>query len=160
LADDSTKSRFRLQDLPDGDLSLNVDFSDGPTLGRSFALYYNQTKLGRLEISPSYPYSTQSPKVYTSIEIDWARFIGFDELTDFLNAIVIHVASGRDPQNNEGSAAWRNIHYALTKTLWDNYRVSQYDQPDDTDWGELNLRFQGTATFYIQRKDAPARRSA
>ena len=31
LADEFTKSRFRLQDLPDGDLSLNVDHSSGPT---------------------------------------------------------------------------------------------------------------------------------
>jgi hypothetical protein len=55
-----------LQDLPDGDLRLNVDFSDGPRLGRSFALYYNQTELGRLEIRPGYGYSTESPKVITS----------------------------------------------------------------------------------------------
>jgi hypothetical protein len=45
LAEKFTKSRFRLQDLPDGDLSLNVDFSSGPTLGRSFAIYYNQTRV-------------------------------------------------------------------------------------------------------------------
>ena len=75
-----TASRFRLQDLPDGDLSLNVDTSDGPTLGRSFAIYFNQTRVGRLEISPRYDYRSDIPKVYTNVEIDWGRF--FSALTD------------------------------------------------------------------------------
>jgi hypothetical protein len=47
--------------------------------------------------------------------------------------------------------------YALTHTLWDNYRLSQYDAPDDEDWGELNVSFRGTANFYLDRRDAPAR---
>ena len=37
LADKYVASRFRLQDLPDGDLKLNVDFDDGAVLGRAFA---------------------------------------------------------------------------------------------------------------------------
>lgn len=84
LADDFTASRFRLQDLPKGDLSLNVDFSSGPTLGRAFAIYYNQTNIGRLEINPTYDYTSASPKVFTNLEIDWARFIGYTELMEFL----------------------------------------------------------------------------
>jgi hypothetical protein len=52
---------------------------------------------------------------------------------------------------------WQSINRALTETLWNNYRISQYDQPDFDDWGELNLSFHGTADFYIDRKDAPAR---
>jgi hypothetical protein len=46
LTDEYTASRFRLQDLPDGDLRLNADFSSGPTIGRSFAIYHNQTRIG------------------------------------------------------------------------------------------------------------------
>jgi hypothetical protein len=74
LADEFTASRFRLQDLPAGDLSLNVDFSHGPVLGRSFAIYYNQTRVGRLEITSGYKYTTE---VHTNIEIDSARFFWF-----------------------------------------------------------------------------------
>jgi hypothetical protein len=73
--------RFRLQELPDGDVRLNVDYDSGPILGRCFALYYNQTRLGRLEIHPSYGYATESPQVYTSVKIDWSRFLGYYQLT-------------------------------------------------------------------------------
>jgi hypothetical protein len=153
LADDFTHSRFRLQDLPDGDLRLNVDFDNGPSLGRCFALYYNQTRVGRLEISPGYPYTTETPLVYTSIEIDWAQFYGFDELTEFLGAIALHVTSN-DPKRAENLAARQAIMAALTQTLWGEYRISQYDRAvgDVEDWGELNVRFQGVAEFYIRRK--------
>jgi hypothetical protein len=156
LADEFTASRFRLQDLPDDDMMLNVDHSNGPTPGRAFAIYHNQTKVGRLEIHPAYKYSTESPKVHTNVEIDWARFVGFDELTEFLGAIAMHVTSP-DRKSEDYIAAGLSIQYALIKVLWYNYRVSQYDNPDDEDWGELNLSFQGTADFYIDRKDAPAR---
>jgi len=156
LADSHTESRFRLQDLPDGDISLNVDPSDGPISGRCFEIYYNQTKLGRLEIHPRYEYSAESPQVFTDIEIDWARFVGYEELTGFLGTIALHVASEAD----EGTAAGRTIDCALTKTLWENYRISQYDNTDDEDWGELSLRFQGTASFYMRRKEARARKPA
>ena len=45
------ESRFRLQDLPDDDLRLNVP-DDGPVLGRCFAVYYNQTRVGQARNSP------------------------------------------------------------------------------------------------------------
>jgi hypothetical protein len=47
----------------------------------------------------------------------------------------------------------------LTKTLWENDRISQHDA-DDEDWGELSLRFQGTASYYMHRKDVRARKPA
>jgi hypothetical protein len=44
--------------------------------------------------------------------------------------------------------------------LWDNFRVSEFDEAvDRTDeWGELIVSFHGTASCYIHRRDAPARR--
>ena len=83
LAGESIVSRFRLQDLPAGDRSLNVDYSDGPRLGRSFAIYYNQTHVGTLEIAPANKYTSENPGVNTNIQIDWARLLSFDELTNF-----------------------------------------------------------------------------
>jgi hypothetical protein len=156
LADEHTASRFRLQDLPDGDLSLNVDFSYGPTLGRSFAIYYNQTRLGRLEISPGNEYKRGVPEAYTSVEINWARFFAFVELTEFLNAIAWHVTTG-NPKSDDFRQARSSINASLTRTLWDNYRVSELDHADDQDWGELTVSFHGTASCYVDRRDAPAR---
>jgi hypothetical protein len=69
-------------------------------------------------------------------------------------------------KSNERIGAGLSINSALTKMLWDHYRISQYDKPSDNDddWGELNLSFQGTADFYVDRRDArvrvAARRSA
>ena len=156
LADEFTKSRFRLQDLPEGDVLLNVDFDSGPRLGRCFALYYNQTDIGRLEIDPSYYYTTENPNVYTSVKIEWPRFLSSHELIKILGAIAMHVTSN-NPKSVESLAAGQSIHYALTETLWREYRISQYDRPDDAeDWGELNVSFHGVAEFYMQRKNAPA----
>jgi len=154
LADEFIASRFRLQDLPDADLSLNVSFSDGPVFGRAFAIYYNQLHVGRLEIRPVYGYTIEHPKVSASVEIDCARFIGFDELTQFLGAISLHLAT----EDSDRMVANQSIQFGLTKTLWENYRISQYDQPDNDDWGELSVSFQGEARFYIERRDAPARK--
>lgn len=154
LADEYIASRFRLQDLPAGDLSLNVDFSDGPRLGRCFAIYYNQARIGRLEIRPHHKYSTNHPEVYTSFEIDWARFLGFTELTEFFEAVACHVT------NSEGNINARlSFQSALTRTLWEFYRVSEFEDANDEEqsWGEVSGGFNGIALFYIDRKDALAR---
>jgi hypothetical protein len=156
LADEFTASRFRLEDLPAGDISLNVDYSSGPTLGRSFAIYYNQTRIGGLEISPGHKYRTDLPEVYTTLQIDWARFFSYAELNEFLGAIRIHVTD----QNEDGINARQSIQSAQINTLWDNFRVSQYDHNDDEQWGELTVNFNGLAFFYIDRRDAPARRAS
>jgi hypothetical protein len=158
LAEEFIASRFRLQDLPAGDRSINVDFSDGPRLGRSFAIFHNQTHVGTLEIAPAYKYTTDNPSVLTNIQIDWARLLGFDELTGFLDAIASHVVSG-NYQSDESRDARQIVLHGLARTLWDNYRVSQYDHTDDERWGELNLSFRGTSSFYFDRRDAPARDS-
>jgi hypothetical protein len=159
LAKEYIASRFRLQDLPDLDRSINVDFSHGPVLGRCFAIYFNQTRVGRLEISPSYEYSAALPNVYTSVEIDWARFFGLFELTEFLEAIVWHVTDG-NRKGDEYRDARSSINAALIGTLWDNYRVSELDDADDQHWGELTLSFQGTASCYVHCRGAPARASS
>jgi hypothetical protein len=159
LAKEYIASRFRLQDLPDGDLSLDVDFSHGPVLGRCFAIYFNQTRVGRLEISPGYEFSAARPNVCTSMEIDWARFFGLFELTEFLEAIVWHLTDG-NRKGDDYRDARSSINAALVGTLWDHYRVSELDDADDQHWGELTLSFQGTASCYIHGRDAPARASS
>ena len=65
LADKYVGSRFRLQDLPDGQVRLNIDYDSGPMLGRCFAVYYNQTRVGRLEIHPSFPEYTTQTRMYS-----------------------------------------------------------------------------------------------
>jgi hypothetical protein len=145
--------RFRLQELPDGNMSLFAG-DDHPVPGRCFALFYNQTRLGGLEIFPSYGYTSEVPAVHAGVRIDWSRFLGFEELTHFLQTIANLVSNPR-PDSDEYIAARRAIQSAVTETLWGNYRILQYDDPDFEDWGELNVMFEGPAEKYIRiRKTA------
>jgi hypothetical protein len=157
LADDYVASRFFLQDLPDGDVRLNIGFDSGPVPGRCFALYYNQTRLGRIEIHAQYEYTTETPKVFTSVQIDWSRLLGFGTITNFLSTIADHVAAP-NPKSDEHVDAQRRIQTALTELLWDKYRISEFDRvfanEEDMDWGELNVCFRGSADWYIKRRNA------
>ena len=45
FAEDYVGSHWRLQELPDSDVRLNVSFSDGPIFGRCYAVFYNQVEL-------------------------------------------------------------------------------------------------------------------
>jgi hypothetical protein len=124
LADKFTPSPFRLQDMPDGTVSIDY-IPDGrmdPIPGRCFALYYNQTRVGRLEIHPRYNYTTETPQVYTSAQIDKARLIGSRTLTGFLSAIADHI-SDRGQMGDRRREIWETIQYALTETLWNKYLV-------------------------------------
>ena len=100
--------------------------------------------MGRLEITCGNEYTTESPEVYTNIEIDSARFFGFEELTQFLEDIALHVTNGN---SDERRNAQQGIQSALTRTLWDNYRISPHDDPDFEQWGELTVSLHGTAFF-------------
>jgi hypothetical protein len=159
FADEYVGSRFRLQELPDGDVRLNIGFDDGPVLGRCFSVYYNQTRIGRLEVHPSYfpDYTTETPQVYTSVQLDWSRLLGYRTITGFLDTIASHVTDPK-PKSDEYIAARQRIQAALTETLWANYGMSEFDRvfanEEDMDWGELNVSFHGPAEWYIMRRNA------
>ena len=156
LADKFTPSPFRLQELPDGTVSIPYvpDGSMDPIPGRCFALFHNQTRVGRLEIKPSYDYTIETPQLNTYVRIDRARLLGFRTLTDFLWTIADHV-SDRGQMSDRRSVIWETIQYAMTETLWSKYTVDYSPFIDeDLDFGELNLRFDGSAEFYIERRGA------
>ena len=159
LADRYVGSRFRLQDLPDGNVRLNVAHDSGPVAGRCFAVYYNQTRVGRLEMHPSYfpDYTTEAPQVYTSVQIDWSRLLGYRTITEFLDVIASHVTNP-SPKSDEYVSARQGIQAALTETLWANYRMSEFDRffanEEDMDWGDLNVGFHGAAEWYFTRRNA------
>ena len=62
LADEHVDSRWRLQELPETELSLHGVFDCGPIFGRSYAVFYNQVRIGELELHP-FLYSTERPKL-------------------------------------------------------------------------------------------------
>ena len=133
------ESRFRLQELPDDHLRLNVA-DDQPMFGRSFAIYYNQSLVGRLEIRSGFPeYTAQIPQVSTCVQLDWSRFLGYRTITEFLDAIASHVTNP-SPKSDEYVSARQGVQAALTEMLWDKYGIREFDRvfanEQDMDWGD------------------------
>jgi len=145
-------SPWRLQELPYTDVSRAGD--DGPTPGRAYSVFHNQMEVGKLEIHGGVFYGKEGKErdIYTRLELNWVRLLGYDEVMDFLNILATHVVDPR-PQSSEHVAATNAITAAVLKALWDSYRISEFDLPGDTDWGELELRLHGTPTFYFGRRD-------
>jgi len=98
------------------------------------------------------------------------RFVGLSDVSgvadvDLLrcaNVLLLRANSHRRSQGSgavcRGSAATNAINAAMLKTLWDSYRVSEFDLPgnDNVDWGELELRLYGTLSWYFDRRNCEA----
>jgi hypothetical protein len=152
LADEHIGGPWRLQELPDGYVRLNVDDSSGPILGRSYTIFHNQVPLGRLEISPGY--STAGPAVRTEIQLEWVRLLSFESVSGFLRDIAMHVCdktTKADLHFNVDHA----IANALTQALWQTQEITEFEDLDGQGWGELSLHLHGhVPDWYFQRRDA------
>jgi hypothetical protein len=147
---------WRLQELPEVDLSLHGDFNHGPIYGRSYAIFHNQERLGTLEISPGIQYSAETPRVITRIQLEFVRVLSFDAIRTFLTDIADHTCDLYE-NTEERFQAEQAIDRAMTEVLWRTSQVSRFRGPDFTEgYGELNLRLDGTATWYIGRRDCKA----
>jgi hypothetical protein len=156
LADPDVGGRpWRLQELPEVDLSLHGNFNYGPVYGRSYAIFYNQERVGTLEISSGFQYSSENPRVFTYIQLDLVRVFSFDTVRTFLTDIAYHTCDFR-PGTSEYFQAEQAIDRAMTEVLWHVNQVSRYGLHLGEDYGELNLRLDGTATWYVGRRDCDA----
>ena len=156
LADEHVGGPWRLQELPNTDLSLN--FSHMPDFGRRYDIFYNQVPLGTLEVSPGGGYSSQEPLVYTDINLDWVRLLAIETVRDFFHDIALHVCDA-NPRTHGYLQTRVLIDGALTKTLWRTQQITQLNF-DSQDYGELTLRLAGSAAFYLQRRQALRSRQA
>ena len=150
------ESRFRLQELPDDHLRLNVP-DDQPVFGCSFAIY-NQTRVGRLEICPSYRgYTSETPEVATSVQIDWSRFLGYHTITGFLDSVPSHVTDP-NPKSDEYVSARQGVQAALMEMLWDKYWNlavrPRFRERGGYRLGRTKWSFHGSAEGYIKRRAA------
>ena len=151
LSDEDFGSRWRLQELPDGDVRLNVNFEHGPMLGRCYDIFHNQVRLGRLEIRPGYKYGAATPAVTAEIELDMVRLLTFDNISEFINVIAMHVCV-KSPKGGEYDAG-QAIFGALIKALWDSQTITEYKDLDEPGWGELEVHLQGSASeWYFSRR--------
>jgi hypothetical protein len=149
LADDPVGSPWRLQELLDARLKLG--FRDSPNYGRRYAIFHNQVRLGTLEVH-DYFYDT-SPRVIAEIEIEDVRLLSFDSVRDFLVAIARHTCD-RALDSKEYIDAQQAIDRAMIAVLWQAVRVSEFDL--DEDYGQIDLRLEGSAEWYFRRREAPA----
>jgi hypothetical protein len=146
---------WRLQELPDAELSL--DFSDSPTHGRRYAIFHNQERLGTLEVSDFF-YRTEAPRVITRLRLDYVRLLSFDAVRNFLSAIALHTCDA-SPDSKEYSQATQAIDRAMTQALWRTQQISTFGMNGE-DWGKLDLRLDGTAGWYFERRQGLRRNRA
>jgi hypothetical protein len=150
LGDEDVGSPWRLQELPNTELSIG--FRDTPSFGRRYDIFYNQVRLGTLEIYPGYPYSAEQQTVYTAIELEWVRLLDFDTLRGFLENIASHVCNN-DTRSKEYLETRVYIDRALSRVLWQNQRITQFDF-DGQGYGELELLLEGSPVRYFDRRQA------
>jgi hypothetical protein len=151
LAQEYVGSRWRLQELPETEMRLHGVFDYGPAFGRSYAVFYNQVRLGGLELEP-FHYSADSPRVLTRIHLHDARLLPFKTIRDFFDAIAQHTCYYQ-ADGKEYFDAQQAIDRAMTETLWRSYRVDVHDiRAPDT--GEISLRLEGIASWYLERSES------
>jgi hypothetical protein len=155
LADKYVDSPWRLQELTDTHLSLSG--GDYPSFGRAFAVFYNQVRLGRLEVSADGDYCLLGPKVRTEIELHNVRLLSFDTVRGFLFHIALHVSDQDRKKSQEHLQIQHAIEQAMARAVWNTLNhISGFQDLDGQDWGELEVRLEGTAFWYFGRRDCEA----
>ena len=126
---EDVKSPFRLQELPD--IEIQLEGLHTPIYGWRYAIFYNQARLGTLEIWPEHHYTAENPNVHTTIRLGGLRLLPFNTVREFLNTLAMYVCeSDQDSKNLQ-----TDIDSALTGVLWQ----TQQFRAGGEDWGELNL---------------------
>jgi hypothetical protein len=103
-------SPWRFQELKD--TRLRAFNTDSPKQGRRYDVFYNQGRLGALEITDTPDYKTEEPRVSANVVIRDARLISFDEISRFLMSIATLLSAGT---GDEYAEARRNVESLLTR---------------------------------------------
>lgn len=145
FADPHVGGPWRLQEL--ADTGLKLEFHDLPAYGRRYDIFHNQIRVGTLELS-----AVMDEDVIANINVEWVRLLAASTVRDLLVGIALHVCDPA-PRSEGYRQAQAAITSCLTDTIWQMQRISRYDKPDDSpDYGELDLRLEGAAKFYFQRR--------
>jgi hypothetical protein len=139
-------SPWRLQELPKSEL-LKLGMS-GPTYGRTYAVFHNQVRPGKIEVKPDWNYTTQEPRVTVHIELDWVRLLSAGTIRGFLIDVTQHV-SEHHLQHLEIN---QEIDRALIGALWETQEISRFGMENEPGYGEIEVQFSGLARSYIHRR--------
>jgi hypothetical protein len=151
FGDEHVGTGWRLQELPETERKHSL--SDAPQFGRRYDVFYNQVRLGTLEVSPSVGYDAKNPDVHTSVQLERVRLLPIGTVRAFLNGIALHVCRP-DPITKEYGEARAAIEECLTDALWQAHQIAEFEV--DEDQRELDLQLNGAAVWYSSRRQAPA----
>lgn len=142
---------WRLQELRDTSIARSgVD--NYPVQGRRYEVFYNQARLGTVEISADpTSYTSERPTVFTSVELEHVRLLPFDDVHGFLVTVAAKVSAG---DADEYAKAQIAVHRALIATVWTMDR--EKEQPIG---GVVDLHLHGSAATYLQYRQAIRERS-
>ena len=139
---------WRLQELPKSELS-RIGAAWSPNYGRRYGVFHNQARVGEIQLLPSFKYSAESPRVLAHIELDWARLMSVAAIEYFLVGIATHITES-NPGTLEQLQTRQEIALAMMGVLWETQEISIYE--NDPDYGHLELKLNGLATFYLDRR--------
>jgi len=149
LAGQYVGSPFRLQELPETELTLPD--GDGPEFGRSYAVFYNQARIGKLEVEQPYRHTAD---VTTYIHLDYVRLLSLDTIQVFLAIITRHTCDFDRPDGGKcAQAQHQEIDRAVTKVLWQSNQVDVHDF-NLPDYGTIKLQLRGNGR-YVRRTHDP-----
>ena len=141
---------WRLQELPKSEL-LKLGNPEYPTYGRTYAVFHNQVRVGKIEIKPDLEYSSQNPHVRVHVELDWVRLFALGTIRSFLIDIAQHVSETR--LKLEWLQTKQEIDLALIDVLWKTQEISQFGMDDEPSHGEIEVEFGGLASFYLRQRE-------
>jgi hypothetical protein len=136
-------SPWRLQELKD--TRLRTFGNDAPKQGRRYDVFYNQLRVGTLEITDTSDYTTQEPRVCANVLIRDARLIALDEVSRFLTSVGTLLSAGT---GDEYADARRNIETTLTQAHW-----AKRGGLDDAPGVAVEVSFFGSAATYIKLRE-------
>jgi len=112
--------------------------SDSPELGRTYQVFYNGVKLGRLQVTEGSNMSgafkveiewrRENRAAHATLDLDYLRFIAYDDVLSLISAIELFVG----PFENNDIARPRakaNAAAALTGYLWEVQRADEQYVP-------------------------------
>jgi hypothetical protein len=85
------------------------------------------------------------------MRIEWVRLLPFSTMRDLLDGLALHVCDP-DPARQEYRNGRAAIDYSLKNVMWTGQRITESDFQD---YGNLDLRLDGSATWYFERRGAP-----
>jgi len=142
-------SPWRLQELKDTE--LRTFDNEPPKQGRRYDVFYNQQRVGSVEISDTSNYTTEVPRVRANLVIRDTPLISFDEISRFLTSIATLLSAGT---GDEYAEARQKVETTLTRA-----HGARRSEGFDAGPAVIDVSFLGSAATYIKLRDRQAQRA-